>query len=169
MQNWHLAFARFVNPEDLYQKLLDACFRFLSFRPRSRAEVESFLLKKKSLTSLTSRILTRLTELGYINDEKFAKWWINQRQTHKPKGIRLIVQELKAKGIEWEMESKDENEQALRAIARKLPLWQKLPELTRKKKIYDFLTRRGFSSDITYRVIDEVVKKRYNKDIEEFV
>lgn len=147
--------------QDLYAKLLESSICFVSFRPRSEKEFKYFLLKKLQRRKISDvriidRVLTRLRELGYIDDAKFTSWWIEQRESHKPKGVRLIAWELKAKGISLETDTQDEVASARRAVAKKLPLWEKLPSLERKKKIYGFLGRRGFDTETIRHVIDEV-------------
>ena len=102
-------------------------------------------------------------ELGYIDDAKFIDWWVEQRTVHQPKGERVIKRELLAKGItrdelEVNFPKISEKESAQKAIKKKLVLWQKLPVLERKKKVYNFLGRRGFSGETIEGVIDEVVK-----------
>ncbi len=149
--------------DELYQKLLDASLHFISFRPRSEKEVRSFLLKKihkykAKDEDLLDHVMIRLRELGYIDDEKFTLWWIDQRNSHKPKAARLIAHELKTKGIEVKDFHLDEVDLARRAVAKKLLLWQKLPGLQQKKKIYGFLGRRGFDSETIHRIIDEIVE-----------
>ncbi len=167
--------------EDLYQKLLDASFHFVSFRPRSEKEIRAYLVKKLSRSSvipadssvipakagiqfsnspLIERVITRLRELDYVNDEKFAAWWVDQRQSHKPKGMRLLTHELKAKGVTVEMKQSDEVGLARQALVKKLDRWQALPKLEQKTKIYGFLGRRGFDADTIRRVIDEVVLRK---------
>ncbi|MBI5620487.1 RecX family transcriptional regulator [Candidatus Gottesmanbacteria bacterium] len=168
--------------EDFYQKLLESSIRFISFRPRSEKEIRFYLGKKFqkhkiSDAPLLDRIITRLRELDYVNDRKFAAWWVEQRQIHKPKGMRLIAQELKAKGIDRELVSvmmqsdnfpsgREQNYQdtqeglARKALEKKLSLWDKLPKLEQKKKIYGFLGRRGFDGEVIGRVIDEVVARK---------
>lgn len=167
--------------EDLYQRLLESSFRFVSFRPRSEKEFRDFLAKKLQKRkifdqNIVDRVLLRLRELEYLDDAKFVSWWIDQRQTHKPKGMRLIAQELKAKGISDDLVKpllvkqkgqyccgrnfiapEDDITSAKRAVAKKLAQWQKLPKLEQKKKIYGFLGRRGFDAHTIHRVIDEVV------------
>lgn len=114
--------------------------------------------------SIISKVVDRLRGLGYVDDRKFVNWWIEQRHSHKPKGARLIAQELKAKGIKSQYsyggrnvtDTDDEAVLARRAVIKKLPLWQKLPKLEQKKKIYGFLGRRGFDGGVIRRVIDEV-------------
>lgn len=164
--------------DNLYQKLLESSLRFVSFRPRSEHETRSYLQRKivkfrdVDKKILLHNVIYRLRELGYVNDVKFVSWWIDQRQSHKPKGMRLIALELKSKGISDELikplivkrggqysggrnniETDDEATLAKRAVAKKLPLWQKLPVLERKKKIYGFLSRRGFDTETIRHVI----------------
>ncbi len=150
---------------DTYQILLNAAFRFLSFRPRSSKEVKEFLQKKTKTASVVDCVMDRLVELGYIDDNKFAAWWIESRQKTKPKGMRLIKFELKQKGVDTEaVVEMPEDEVARRAIQKKLEIWKKLPKLEEKKKLYDFLARRGFSYNTITRVIDGVLGKGYNRE-----
>lgn len=171
-----------MQEDDIYQTLLNTSFRFLSFRPRSMKEIDDFLHKKTKLMYVDSRVLKRvtdrLTELGYIDDAKFASWWIQARQKTKPKGMRLIRLELKKKGIAQDIieeilhnDSSDEHidhvseeDLALAAIQKKKEIWKRLPKLEQKKKIYDFLGRRGFSFEVIRRIIDGVVGKGYNSN-----
>lgn len=151
--------------DDLYAKLLESSIRFVSFRPRSEKEFRYFLLKKLQRRKISDvriidQVLTRLRDLGYADDAKFVSWWVDQRQSHKPKSQRLIAQELKVKGIEVRDLNLDEDELARRAIVKKLPLWQKLQVLERKKKIYGFLGRRGFDGETIHRVIDGVLESK---------
>src|SRR3989344_531219 len=148
--------------EDLYQKLLESSLRFVSFRPRSEKEIQHFLQKKLQKRKIADqdvvdRVVVRLRELGYADDAKFVVWWVDQRKSHKPKGARLIAQELKAKGVEVKDLHLDEVDLARKALTKKLPLWHKLPKLEQKKKIYGFLGRRGFDTETIHRVIEEVV------------
>lgn len=152
---------------DIYDTLLNAAFRFLSFRPRSSQEVRDFLHKKTRKTHVApevfTRIMDRLIELGYIDDAKFVAWWVEARQKTKPRGMRLIKRELKLKGIDTaDIAETSEDDIARRAIQKKIEIWEKLPKLEQKKKLYDFLGRRGFSYNTIARVIDGVLGKEYN-------
>ena len=151
-----------------YERLVKTAIRFVSFRPRSQKELTDFLDKKLtrwkvSGAGLVAKVIGRMEELGYVDDIKFAEWWVDQRTTFKPKGNRVITMELKAKGVsETVIESvlASRGFQSLlvaakQAVARKLPLWAKLPPLVRKKKLYDYLGRRGFDFEIIHKLIDE--------------
>lgn len=164
----------------VYEKLLNAGIRFISYRPRSEKEIRDFL--KKKLTrwkiyggTVVDKVIDRFTELGYVDDAKFAAWWVEQRRTFRPKGIRIITQELKAKGIRRETledvvcqshPDRDQNDKQLsevdlarRAVQKKLAMWQRLPLLEQKKKIYAFLGRRGFDGETISSVIDDITEK----------
>ena len=101
-----------------------------------------------------------------MDDRKFITWWVEQRNTHRPKGKRVIVQELQQKGINKSLieevlsetrDGSDETDLAKQALSKKLDLWKNLSKLDKKKKIYDYLTRRGFSFDSIRGVIDEAL------------
>ncbi len=171
-----------MQENDIYQILLNASFRFLSFRPRSTKEIGDFLHKKTQAMYVNPEVLKKVTdrliELGYVDDAKFAAWWIGARQKTKPKGMRLIRLELKKKGIASETietvlgsdQSGDnregvdlipEEELATRAIQKKREVWKRLPKLEQKKKIYDFLGRRGFTYGTIGRIIDTFDDAQY--------
>src|SRR3989344_2049706 len=147
---------------EVYERLMAAGIRFVSFRPRSEKEILDFLHKKLSKSHTTApkvldQVIIRLRELGYVDDEKFAAWWVDQRTGRKPKGKRVIEQELKQKGIEADIRI-DEKTLAVRAIQKKLPVWKIMPLLKRKKKISEYLYRRGFDWNVIGRVVDEVLE-----------
>lgn len=152
-----------------YERLVNAALRFISYRPRSEKELRDFLTKKLTMWKVTGNVLidkvvARMGELGYVDDEKFAAWWVDQRTAFRPKGNRLISMELKAKGvadgvISSVLASRGSESllaAARQAIAKKMPLWAKLPVLERKKKLYDYLGRRGFDVGTIGRIIDEI-------------
>ena len=129
--------------------LIDSALKFLSFRPRSRAEVERFLKTKTSDTTSINQTISKLEKSNLINDEDFAKWLIESRPRSRPRGVRLLSQELKQKGINVDVKI-DEPELAQKALAKKHP--------KSREQAIRFLQYRGFSWD----TIAKVVKKSYN-------
>ena len=89
-----------------------------------------------------------MTELGYVNDDKFAEWWISQRTAFRPKGKRVIEAELLAKGIRNPEIDIDERTLAQKALERK-------KGVSDKQKLANFLYRRGF----TVSVVDDILGK----------
>lgn len=124
---------------------------YLSYRPRAKAEIRQNLRKHKIDESVIETTIERLDQKNFVNDEEFAKLWIENRNEFRPRGRRALAMELRQKGISDKVidQSLDElvNEEELiyRAgikKARKLARyeWQDF-----RKKLAAFLARRGFS------------------------
>ncbi|MEK7060778.1 MAG: RecX family transcriptional regulator [Patescibacteria group bacterium] len=164
--------------DTIFQKLLDVGFRLVSFRPRSKKEFVDALqtaCKKRHIedVSIIDTVLTRLTELGYVDDEKFTKWWIDQRNQFRLKGWRALSFELQQKGIDrnliqmihQELESNDASQEEINATAlvqKALVKFQNVSFKEQKMKLYSYLQRRGFESSVISRVVDAMGKKGYN-------
>lgn len=161
--------------ENLHQKLLNDCFRFVSYRPHSEKEIRDFLAKKLKRKrtfvnpEVIEKIIARLADFGYINDQKFSEWWIEQRTKNRPKGSRIIKQELLRKGIQkdvlnQELSGRNEKILARKAAKKIIGKIQKLPALEQKKKLFSYLLYRGFDTETALSAIDEIMGKRYNKE-----
>jgi regulatory protein len=168
-----------MDSETLYEKLMNASLNYVSYRPRSRKEVDAFILKtlarwKTEGAFIVEKVIARLVELGYVDDMKFAMWWITQRSSHRPKGLRALQFELQSKGIAAsvtaaafaEVQSQEgaesEFDLAKKAIQKKIDQLGRLPIIEQKKKIYSYLATRGFGGNIIAKIIDELTKKEYN-------
>ncbi|MBU2036049.1 RecX family transcriptional regulator, partial [Patescibacteria group bacterium] len=93
-----------------FQKTLDKLLRFATLRPRSQREIRYWLRRKKVHESLNEELFKRLRRLELLDDEKFTKWWIDQRLSFKPRGKRALKYELFQKGIDKEVIEKILNE-----------------------------------------------------------
>jgi regulatory protein len=161
-----------------FEKFYNSSLRFLSFRPRSEKEVRDRLKIKyqksniKNLTLVIDKVIQKLKEQGFINDEEFTKWWIEQRTKVRPKAIRVITLELKQKGISNEiiesLLSKDVplEEQVSNDLELANKLIEKRIERLRnssKQEIYQklgsYLSRRGFDWETIKQSIDELFSK----------
>jgi len=137
-----------------------AALRFLKIRPRSIAELKDKLGGKGFSPTEIEAVVLELMASGSLDDRAFTKSWINYRLA-RPFGFRRIIQELKAKGIDQEIidqavaevEGYSPETTALELAQRR---WQRLPNidpLKKKKRVLDFLLRRGFEADIVIKVI----------------
>ena len=146
-----------------FQKTLDKLLRFVMVRPRSEREVRDYFRRKKVHESLHEELFEKLKHLELIDDEKFAKWWVEQRQAYKPKPKRILNQELRIKGISKEVidqvlgeEEVDEEKMARELIEKKAYKWKGLePRLTRQK-MSQYLAGKGFTWEVIERVTGEV-------------
>lgn len=154
-----------------YQKVRDYALKLLALRPRSVYEIRSrlqFFLKRKKLPEkYTDKIINNFKEKNFLNDREFVQWWCRQRNEFRPKGKKALSFELMVKGVDQETIDQElsqitrsqELELAGKVLVKKLLIWEKLPKLICKKKISDYLFRRGFSSEIIYLVIDDCFEK----------
>jgi regulatory protein len=80
--------------------VLEAAARFLEVRSRSVSEVRRRLGGAGYRTGLVDGAIERLTELGMLDDEGFARAWVESRDRARPRGERVIREELRLKGID---------------------------------------------------------------------
>jgi regulatory protein len=152
--------------EITFQKAL----HFLSYRPRSSAEVRQNLSKRGTSESLIEETLRRLQSSGLVNDEDFARAWVENRNTFRPRGKPALRMELRRKGLSDELIQTvldtQVNEAALafeaaRKYARRLKGLE-WPEY--RQKLGSFLARRGFSYSTLAPVVSEVWKETQTAD-----
>ncbi len=84
-------------------EVLDAAARFLEARPRSVAEVRRKLTGTGYRSSLVDEVIDRLEALGYLDDEAFARAWVESRDRARPRGEYALRRELQLKGIAQEV------------------------------------------------------------------
>jgi len=147
------------------RKVYENLLRFVTIRPRSKKEVESWFRRKKTPKSFQGILLQKLERLELLDDKKFAEWWVEQRLSFKPRGIKSLSTELYQKGIGKEtirsvLEKIEVDEVA---IAKKLVeaneyKWKRFNAQKRKEKIYGFLARKGFGWEVIRKIEREVVQ-----------
>ena len=145
--------------EIAYQKAL----QFISFKPRTTQQTIERLEKHGISQSLIETIIARLKKLEYLNDRRFAQNWVENRCLYKPRGSRLIQAELQKKGISTVLISEvvseiDEKPLAVAAAQKRAPRWKTLPVFDFRKKMYAFLSRKGFSYDTVSEIIPQITQ-----------
>lgn len=144
--------------EVAYQQAL----HFISFRPRSEVEVRRKLLEKGAESEVIESVLARLRGAHLVGDEQFARKWIDNRSTFRPRSHRMLRYELHQKGVSegfiQQALAEADNEpdlayQAGRKYARRLEEldWEQF-----RKRLSGFLSRRGFSYGITAPVVRQI-------------
>lgn len=147
-----------LKEEDAAELALQRSLHFLSYRPRSEKEITDHLRKHKTPTPVLEQVLERLKANGMVDDLKFAQMWLENRSTFRPRGAFALRTELRQKGIadstiEQVLDGLDERELAYQAGRNKAAKIRSSDDETFKKKLYGFLSRRGFS----YGTISEVM------------
>ncbi len=85
-----------------YRKAVD----YLARREHSRFELQRKLHKKEFPPEAIRRALDTCEELGYLDDERFARMWSEQRIRKKPEGPRLIAAKLAQRGVSQDIADK---------------------------------------------------------------
>ncbi len=135
---------------DERQRACDQALRFLGHRPRSRAEMEQYLRRKRVPEEVMSDVLARLEEAGYLDDEAFARFWVENRQRFRPRSQRALHYELHQKGVdrhivESVVDEQDDEAAAWQAVEGRLTRWSALGPDELRRKVAGMLARRGFS------------------------
>jgi regulatory protein len=154
-----------LQADDAGEAAIQRALRFISYRPRSTAEVAANLRKHETPEPIIEQVIGRLRETGTLNDEKFARLWVENRSELKPKGAYALQQELKQKGlgeaaIRQSLAGLDEAALALQAARQKAAKMRTSDEQEFKKKLYGFLGRRGFGYETITRVVQQVWNDR---------
>ncbi len=141
-------------------------FRLFKFRPRSEAELREKLRDKAFEHEIIDQTIAYFLKLGLIDDQIFAKGWIQSR-LNKPYGTRRIKQELKQKGISdeiiaTELEKAKTHYDELEAITKisnkRLRIYKNLDKIKTRRRLQDYLLRRGFSPENIQKALKGVLK-----------
>ncbi len=151
--------------KDSFSKALSYSHRLLSYRGRTKKEVERRLSEKGYGRECVEQVLRQLSEKRFIDDRCFAREWIKKVSVSRPMGIFAIKSELKKKGLEEGLiddafgdEEVGYNEREVAGCLAQQVLGQVREKdgLMRKKKVHDYLARRGFSFDVINDITDGV-------------
>ena len=143
--------------EVAYQKAL----KFISYRPRSETEVSRKLASHGFDDMVWMAVLGRLRKNGLVGDENFARTWVDNRNTFRPRSRRALSVELRQKGIEEDTvqsvldEMVDDEVLALRVAERWSRRLEGLEWNEFRKRLAAYLARRGFN----YATIAPIVQK----------
>jgi len=152
-----------------FEKGKQIAYRFLSYRPRSKKEVERKLKEKKISGENISSIISLLEKNHYLNDREFTLNWVKYRMENRPSGRRSLEYELREKGVDSEIIKDsldevytgefDEYEVAVRLAEKKIAsLRKKKMEYNAfKRGIFSYLQRKGFSFSLIERVMSDLL------------
>jgi regulatory protein len=157
-----------LEQESVFGKVYARALEYCLMRPHSSREVSDYLyrktrdsrtktggVKKGVSPAITNRVFDRLVEKGYIDDEKFARYWVDNRQLTKGVSRRKLQAELRAKGVEasiierYLQESpRSDYDELAKVIAKKQGRY---PD---RQKFMQYLARQGFSYDDIKQALD---------------
>jgi regulatory protein len=146
---------------DAAEAAYDRALNYLSYRPRSRAEIETYLKRRRVPPITIQTVMGRLVRAGLLDDEAFAQYWVENREHFRPRGIRSLRFELRQKGvpdavIDKAITSIDETESAYRAGRERARRLRRLDYQEFRRLLGGFLQRRGFGYDVVKVIVDRL-------------
>jgi len=146
---------------DLFQRCLTAAFHFLSYRPRSEAELRQRLNRRGFDGDNVAAVLARLKERGLVDDLAFAQFWKDNRESFRPRSQWLTRLELRQKGVSEEIIEQvatqvDDEDSAYRAALSKA---RRLPTADYdgfRRRLGQYLKRRGFGYGLIKPTVERV-------------
>lgn len=150
-----------LEEESQFGKVYTRALEYCLSRPHSRREVSQYLYRKTRPRriktgelkdgipiALTERVFARLDERGYLNDESFTRYWVENRQLRKGISRRKLQAELHAKGVDSSIveevlltTERDDEDELHKVIAKKARRYDD------PQKLIAYLARQGFSYD----------------------
>lgn len=170
-----------IERSDLAWRTRQAALDLLAYRPRSVAELRRRLLRKDFPADAVDACIADLQERGWLDDDAFASAFVRERIRRKPRGRRGLVSELRSRGVgvdraaravEEAFEAEDVSELDLarsaalawsrRAGAPAGSAVERDERLRQRRRLYAYLTRRGFGADVAGAVVAEMMRRRHD-------
>ncbi len=138
--------------------------RFLSYRPRSESEIRTRLEREKLLPETIEEIIIKLRDEGQLDDRRFAEMYAESKMFKKPIGAHRLRRELHQKGlsdtiiqhvVQTLCNEESELKNARYLAEKKLATDRTKDPLKRKRRLSDYLARRGFGWDVIRVIIEE--------------
>ncbi len=150
--------------------LLDA----LTGQARSRKELRDKLAKKAVPDELAERLLDRFSEVGLVDDESFARSWVESRQRSRGLARRALAQELRRKGVDDEtartalddLDPTQEEQAARQLVRKKLRSLRDVDRATATRRLAGLLARKGYPAGLAFAVVrDELGEAETGSDM----
>ena len=163
-----------LRDRDTVEKARERALHFLSFRPRSEAEVRRNLKDARFAPDAIEAVINRLKRAGLVDDHAFAQYWLENRGQFSPRSARALEVELRQKGVAAETIAEvlqatahDEDTAALRAALPKARRLAALDAREFKQKLGMYLVRRGFSYEVALEAVNRAWEEVRARDMAE--
>ncbi|MDO5726670.1 MAG: regulatory protein RecX [Bowdeniella nasicola] len=142
--------------------------RRLDRAPASRAQLVALAARKDIPAEIAARVLDRFEEVGLVDDSEYAAMLVRTRHRERQLAKRALRVELQRKGIREadigpalaQVSEADELAAARAVVAKKLrqPSTANARREVQLRRLFGLLGRKGFSSQIAYRVVNEALQ-----------
>jgi regulatory protein len=156
--------------QDTYEIAYQRGLRFLSFRARSETEIQRKLNELGFEPPVVDAAIQRMKENKFLGDEQFARDWVENRSTFRPRSKRLLAMELRQKGVAEESiqqaldDTGDEDNLAYQAALKQARRLAEADWETFRNRLGAFLARRGFSYGTIAPILRQVWDEIHSSD-----
>jgi regulatory protein len=154
-------------PGDPEERARQVCLRLLTLAPRTRAQLADALRRRGIPDEAADVVLSRLADVGLIDDAAFARSWVESRHYSRGLAGRALSAELKQRGvaadeiraaIDEQLGPDAEVSAARRLVEGKLAATRRLPSEQRTRRLAGLLARKGYPAGLAFRVIREALE-----------
>lgn len=152
-----------INDTEAHQ-VYQSALNYISYRMRSKKEVQTHLKNKAFSSGQIERVINRMEEENWLNDQAFAEAYVRSKKSVTSKGPSVIRQELFSKGISEALVDgalsqytvKDERAQAQKFAEKKQRGWLDRSIQEQRRKVSQALLQKGFSPDVANEVVQQL-------------
>jgi regulatory protein len=150
---------------DRLQRCLAAAYRYLGYRPRSESEIRERMQRRGFAVETIDAVIARLQEQNLLDDQAFAQFWKENRESFSPRSQWLTRLELKRMGVindvaEQVVAGMDDEENAYRAALQKTRRGAPADYQGFRRRLGDYLRRRGFNYEVIVHTLEKVWQER---------
>ena len=150
-----------LKSQDGHEKAYQQALNLLSYRDRSEAEIRKNLQDHEYDAAQIEQAIARLQRGALIDDQRFARMWVENRTDFSPRGRRALRFELRKKNVDDKaidraLEELDEVKLALSAATRRIGRYERMEWPEFRQKLGGFLSRRGFGYDVIAPVLEQL-------------
>lgn len=157
------------------KKASNYALKYISYRPRSEKQVIDKMRQNDYENELIEYAINEMKRFGYIDDKQFALTYARDKINIKNIGKQRLISELIQKGIHRDIidevikeviDKDEEYERALTIALKKMRIYRNDDYNAKKRKLANTLANKGYSYDITFKVIKEVLSNDTKEEYE---
>lgn len=163
-----------LTPEERRKWTFQRAAKLLAAKSRSEAELRTLLTQERGASKAdVDEVLARLTEYGYLNDERFALGFVSAKLRQRPMGRRRLKRDLTLKKVDSKTADEaldqvfsetSETKLVELAIEKRIRLRGRPTTRAEAKSLFDHLLRQGFPFELVTERVREASKKNLDDD-----
>jgi len=152
-----------LQEQDEVERAYEHALDFLSYRPRSEAEICRNLRRRNVDDEVVEAVVERLTRAGMLDDREFARYWAENRIQFNPRGANALGHELWGKGVPASIIAEtladlDEEAAARKVLEAGVRRLAHLEPGDFRRKLGAYMARRGFSYEVITPLVEEALE-----------